>query len=387
MNTLLFHEVVVALKSFDGYDIDVLVKVKERWYIFPIPYFKPVDRNLNQWLVEQKASFKRVDYGLKLLYNNVSGRNDKLTLWLISGYTRQFSFSYDRLYFDKALKWGFKTGFAIGKNREVNYNSEDNKQVFLKENDYIRNFVNISGELTYRNAIKTRHRFGISYKSEEVADTVIKLNPSYFKSGRTQIRYPELYYAMNYFNVDYIPYPTQGYEAEANITKKGIDNSINLWQLSAKGAGYWHTGKKTFFGLEAYGIIKLPFSQPYFNQKLLGYSDIYLQGYEYYVIDGSAGGYLKPSFTRKLFAFDIGVPGTKRLAPGKIPFNIYGKVYGNIGYIYNPNPGTNSLANKVLVSSGFGIDITTLYDFTLKIECSFNQLGQNGVFLHPRSIF
>ena len=45
MNTTLFHEVVVALKSFDGYYVDVLVDVKERWYIFPVPYFKVVDRN------------------------------------------------------------------------------------------------------------------------------------------------------------------------------------------------------------------------------------------------------------------------------------------------------------------------------------------------------
>src|SRR5436190_2509651 len=37
MNTALFHEVVVALKSFEGYYVDVLVDVKERWYIFPVP--------------------------------------------------------------------------------------------------------------------------------------------------------------------------------------------------------------------------------------------------------------------------------------------------------------------------------------------------------------
>src|SRR6185436_2956733 len=89
MNTALFHEVVVALKSFEGYNVDVLVQVKERWYIFPVPYFKPVDRNLNQWIVEQKASFTRVNYGAKLLYNNFTGRNDKLRAWFINGYTKQ----------------------------------------------------------------------------------------------------------------------------------------------------------------------------------------------------------------------------------------------------------------------------------------------------------
>ncbi len=40
MNTALFHTVVVALKSFDGYDIDILVQVRERWYIFSRALFQ-----------------------------------------------------------------------------------------------------------------------------------------------------------------------------------------------------------------------------------------------------------------------------------------------------------------------------------------------------------
>ena len=124
MNTTLFHDAIVALKAFDGYQVDVIVEVKERWYLFPLPYLRPVDRNLNQWLVEQNAKLSRVNYGVKLLYNNVTGRNDKLRFWLISGYTKQISFSYDRLYIDKQMKWGLNLRFSIGKNREVNYNTD-----------------------------------------------------------------------------------------------------------------------------------------------------------------------------------------------------------------------------------------------------------------------
>lgn len=387
MNTSLFHEAIVALKSFEGYDIDVLVQVKERWYVFPVPYFKPVDRNLNQWLVEQKGSLKRVNYGGKLLYNNVTGRNDKLKFWLIGGYTKQIMFNYDRLYIDKQMKWGMMVGFAIGKNRELNYKSDNDKQVFLKDDDYLRSFASGSVELTYRKAIKTRHRFGISYIKEKVADTIVKLNPGYFKSGQTTITFPKLYYTMTYYDLDYIPYPSKGYAAEVTLQKEGFNRAVNVWQLITKGSGHWPAGKKSFFSLNAYGTIKLPLTQPYFNQRLLGYSDVFMQGYEYYVVDGSAGGYLKASFTRKLFNFNIRVPGTKKIAPQKIPFNIYGRVYGNSGYVYNPAPGNNYLSNKMLYSSGFGIDITTIYDFALKLDWSFNQLGQNGIFIHKKVIF
>lgn len=387
MNTALFHEAIISLQKSEGYDVDILVQVKERWYIFPIPYFKPIDRNLNQWIVEQNASLKRVNYGVKLLYNNATGRNDKLRLWLINGYTKQISFSYDRLYIDKRMKWGNNTGFSMGKNKEINYNSINDKQVFYKDDNYIRKFFNVWSEMTYRRAIRTRHRFGIGYTREDIADTVAKLNPAYFQAGRTRIEYPEIYYIMTYYDLDYIPYPTKGYAAEINIGKKGINKAVNVWQLAIKASGNWPTGPKSFFSLNGYGIIKLPFKQPYYNQRLLGYSDVFLQGYEYYVIDGTAGGYLKASLTRKLFNFDVRLPGTRKLAPFRIPINIYGRIYGNTGYIYNPYPGNNYLSNKMLYSTGLGIDITSVYDFTFKLEWSFNQLGQNGLFLHRKTIF
>jgi hypothetical protein len=41
----------------------------------------------------------------------------------------------------------------------------------------------------------------------------------------------------------------------------------------------------------------------------------------------------------------------------------------------------------MLYSTGFGIDITTIYDFALKLDWSFNQLGQNGIFIHKKVIF
>lgn len=389
MNTALFNAVIVAAKHIEGNKIDVAVELKERWYLFPVPVFKPVDRNLNQWLVEQKASLDRVNYGVKLYYNNATGNNDKLRVGFMSGYTKQISLSYDRLYIDKNLKWGMKFTFANGKNREVNYNTINDKQVFLKdENDYVRNFTNASAELTYRKAIKTRHSFGIGYVTEQVKDTIVALNPSFFKSGRNSISFPGIYYTMNYFDVDYIPYPTKGYAAQLSIGKSGFNNVINVWQLHLKGSGSWPLSAKTFFNLNVYSGIKLPFRQPYFNQRFLGYGDVFMQGFEYYVIDGVAGGYLKTTFTRELLSSAIRIPaGKKGKDPQKIPFRIFGKIYGNSGYVHNPQPGYNSLSNKMLYSGGFGIDILTFYDITFKLEYTFNSLGQNGLFLHRKTTF
>jgi hypothetical protein len=89
MNTTLFVSVVVA-KKVDVFGItDIEITVAERWYIFPIPYFKVVDRNWNVWINDYKASLDRTQFGLKITHNNTTGRNDKLNLWVIAGYTQQ----------------------------------------------------------------------------------------------------------------------------------------------------------------------------------------------------------------------------------------------------------------------------------------------------------
>jgi hypothetical protein len=192
---------------------------------------------------------------------------------------------------------------------------------------------------------------------------------------------------MTFFDVDYIPYPTRGYAAEFTFGKKGLNNIINVWQLTLKGSANWHLFPKTYLNLRSYGILKFPFKQPYFNQRLLGYNEVFMQGYEYYVIDGVAGGYLKATATRELINFHGNFLRKKREEPLHIPIRIFAKIYGNAGYIHNPQPGENSLTNKMLYSGGIGIDILTLYDFTIKMEWTFNQLGQNGVFLHRKSYF
>ncbi|HEX2607256.1 MAG TPA: hypothetical protein VHK91_07750, partial [Flavisolibacter sp.] len=106
-------------------------------------------------------------------------------------------------------------------------------------------------------------------------------------------------------------------------------------------------------------------------------------------IDGVAGGYVKASFAQQLFTRQIKIP-SKKIAEklnhkSAIPFRLYAKAFVNAGYVYNREPGNNTLSNKLLYTGGIGLDIVTLTDLVIKIEWSFNQLGQNGLYLHPRN--
>lgn len=387
-NLTLFHDATVSVAGFEGKNVFIKISVKERWYIFPFPHFKPVDRNLNQWLFEKGASISRVDYGIKLMWDNFTGNNDKLRFYFITGYSKQITLSYQRPYIDNKMKWGVNANFAIGRNHEVNYATVNDKQVFLKSDQFLKTFFKGNIEATHRPAIFTTHHFGITYESINVNDTILKLNPNYFPLSATSVTYPGFYYRLSYKNLDYNPYPTKGYAAEVLFTKKGFSKKMNLTELGVQGIGYWHLGNKYFYSIMAAGVLKLPFKQPFVNQNLQGYGNNYLGGYEYNVIDGIAGGLIKTSFYRQFANFSAKIPAVKWLTKGNIPIKMFAKAFVNSGYVSNPQPSFNSrLTNRVLNGAGIGIDVFTAYDFTINIEFCINQLGQNGLFFHKKNIF
>ncbi len=384
MNTALFHEARLSILCVEGKEIEILVTVKERWYYFVFPHLKPIDRNINQWLIEQNARLNRVDIGVKAMVNNTTGTDDKLRVWFIGGYSRQAILSYTKPYISADLKWGFNIAASYGQNREVNYITSNNKQAFLKDDDYLRKYLTANAEVIYRPGMYTRHRFGIGFTHEIIADTVLQRNPNYFFKGNA-MNLPEVYYKVTRNYVDYIPYPKKGYTTEFEFRKKGVSKTQNLWLFSIRGAYYKPLWDNAFMSFSGFSEIKLPFRQPFYFQRMLGYGPNTLQGLEYYVIDGVWGGYFKTSMHQRLFSFSVPFPMFKTLFPQKIPFTVYAKAYANSGYVHNPNSNANSYSNKMLYTGGIGLDVTSLYDFTLRLEWSFNQFGQNGLYLHNKS--
>ena len=384
MNTTLFNDVVVALKSFRGYYVDIIISVKERWYIFPIPYLKPVDRNLTEWAT-QGLGFDRLNYGFKFTYYNFTGRNDKLRLWLITGYTKQIQFQYEQPYSDKNLKHGYKVGVSYAFNKEINYQTISNQQHFIDTLSGTKRW-NANLEYNYRPRIKTTHGFRIGFVHQEVDSQVITLNPKYFNTIENKISYPEFSYTLNYNNVDYIPYPLTGWSAEVSLLKRGINSDVSMWQLGGKLTKSWRIAEKTYFGWQGFGMIRAPFDQPFINQRMLGYADLYIRGLEKYVIDGVASTLLRQTLRYELFNFYVPT-FLKSRSHDEVPFRIYPKIFFDYGYVYNKHFTGNSLVNRSLYSAGFGLDIVSFYDFILRLDYSFNQLGQNGLFLHLKNEF
>jgi outer membrane protein assembly factor BamA len=381
-NTALFVDAAVSAGQKIGNSISINVDVKERWYFFPLPYFRLVDRNFNQWLVDQKASLDRVNYGMKFTQGNLTGQNDELAIWLITGYSQQISLRYSLPFFDKKRQKGFSVGFSHSKQREFNYNTNLNKQLFYKAEDFTRTITRADASYTYRPDQYWRHSLQAVFMFECISDSAVKVNPNYFPQNRKEVQYLTFNYGIGYAKTDYNAYPTKGIIAGGYISKRGFDDVTGLWQIGGRLLYAFPLSSSSFVHLEGSATVKLTNDKNfYFNQRLFGYGDFQMRGLEYYVIDGTAGLLGKATVHKQLFKYVLKNP-FKSKTHDLIPFRFFLKAFGDVGYAYNKHPGNSLLNNRLIYTGGVGLDIVSIYDFVFKIEFSFNQLGAQGLYLH-----
>jgi hypothetical protein len=401
LNTELFLEVIPVIDSLIENDLYLSFILKERWYIFPLPYFDLVDRNPNQWLFEQNADLDRVNYGIKFAWDNVSGRRDEIRVHLITGYGRQMSIQYQNPYMGKKMEHGYFIGANYSTVRQVSYATDRHKQLFYPlttrtDIDFVRSSFGVHAGYTYRKGVKYRHRFSIAYREERVADSINKLillnsgkgYRSFFPANRMSVSFADLNYQYTYLNVNNNAYPWKGMAANLSLTHKGLGLSpIHLWEIGFKAGKYIPFGNKYSLAMVGLGVIKLPFDQPMYNLAGIGFGDMYMRGLEYYVINCVAGGIFKTSMRRELFNINFPTFFKKSDKYRKIPFKVIAKIYGDLGAAHLPFDNAGFLNNQLLYCFGTGFDVLSYYDFTALVNFSVNQLGEKGLFLHIRKEF
>jgi len=387
-NINLFSEVTITPVMNSAHTITVNVIVREKWYIYPTPQFQLVDRNFNDWWKTYNADFSRVIYGVKFVHYNFSGRSDQLRIYLLNGYARNISFSYIAPYSNAKLTEGFRISAGYTQNREIPYKTTyDNQLKNFKKTGFIRNVLSVSASYQLRRGFFKRHLFTAGYSYVNLNDSIIDplYNPNYFNSSRSSKGIVDLSYNFSYSNTDNVNYPLKGTVYGLGVLKRGfgISGGVNMLSVSAVYVKYLPHKKNWYSVFNLYSKLILPFKQPYINQRSIGYSDFYLRGLEYYVIDGVAAAVAKYTLKKKLFSFRIKMPFRIKAIP-YVPFTFFAKTYGDAGYSYIQKQFDTRLNNRFLYSGGFGIDVLSLYDVNINFEYSFNQLGENGLFLHSK---
>ena len=128
----------------------------------------------------------------------------------------------------------------------------------------------------------------------------------------------------------------------------------------------------------------LPQTQPYNIQRALGYEIDALRGFEYSVVDGQHFFVTKHEIRYELYKLNVqNTKVLKKMPLAAMPVTFMLKGFADCGYVkdnfyYTKNP----LNNKFLIGYGLGFDIVTYGEAYIRIEYSFNNLKQKGLYLH-----
>ena len=386
MNTALFNSVVLLPTYLPGSDVFITITVNERWYLWPSPIIQLADPNFNTWWLTK--DFSRINYGAYLYQYNFRGLNETIYLKMQFGYARQFGLRYKVPYFDKRQRWGFSIGGQFAEQREITIGTVDNKRVLFSQPDLnARTEWKGDVQMTLRPTHDLRHTWTLGYVQAGVQDTIGKLAPDYFGQGVLDTRYLVLGYGLVHDERDSRAYTRDGHYAELRLWRFGLGlGDLNAPDLTTAYATIKHWQKlseRWTVSLTGRGKTTWGNPVPYYVQEGLGY-DNFIRGYEYYVIDGqhyvlgkadAAFALIKP---RQYTVDQVPIESFRTLYVA-----LYLDVYVDLGYVWDDQyDDVNFLAGSWQSGYGAGLDLVTSYDQVLRIEYSFNALGEGGLFLH-----
>jgi outer membrane protein assembly factor BamA len=392
-NTSLFMTVKISLVEISHDRVDVIIRLVERWYIFPIPVLELADRNFKDWWVNQNHDFSRIEWGLKLYLYNMRGRNETLRLQGQLGFTKRFKISYEFPYIDKKQRFGLGFMFDYKQNKNTFYRTVDNVLVFLDSDHWLKEQYIGDVSTTYRKGFYSLHKFGASYYNTDVNDTIVELNPNYFgEGGKTKQRFFSLYYSFVNDKRDIAAYPLHGSYFVASISKNGLGvwDDINNIQLSALYYKYIDIGKHFYLSGNVGGQLLTPSDQPYNVYNRMGIGRFTLRGYELYVIEGPLFVQNQWTFRKLLFKIDKNLSSAIPIRQlSQFYLALYAKTYFDLGYIegYPNNELNKRLTDQLLYSGGLGLDLVTIYDIVLRFEYTFNKQGESGFVFGFRAVF
>lgn len=382
VNTNLFITIEVKYTKTPDNQVIIDIKLLEQWYVMGYPVFQIVDRNYAEWW-QRGADFSRTIYGIDFLHNNFRGKAEKLNLRLESGFTQRIDFSYRIPYIDKAQKTGVGFNISYITNKNLAFRSiNDTLNFFRSSTDILRRRFSTALNVRKRYGFYDNHTLELRYNNNAIADTISKLNPSYFLDKRTTQKYFQLSYFFTYDFRDNVAYPLRGNRYDFSVTKSGLfgDDDIDQLDLSASYNWFKPLSKKIFYGLTVKGKISFPERQGFYNTRGLGYGGDLVRGYELNVVDGTSFILVRNNLKFELLNTKLFLKFLKIKQFNTIPFGIYPNIFFDGGYSNNPffSENKTNLANRFLYGGGAGLDFVTYYNMVVRFTYVINDRQQKN---------
>lgn len=391
-NLLLFNTVDVTPLFLADNEVEVLVSVKERWYILPSLIFTLADRNFSEWWINQNRDFSRVNYGVKLDHNNVGGRNEKLRLVGQLGFTQAFDIQYSKPYIDRKQLHGLSVRFNYFTNKTIAVRSSENRQVFYTNEDenILKKTMNSLLTYTYRGSYYNFHYLSFGHHRSDIHEDVLSQNSFYFPNDGTRLKYFFASYNYRHDKRDNIAYATDGELLNLGVNQYGLfsGDDITETEFTLLANRYIPIGRKFHLATGVSASAFLSPRQPYTLVRGIGYKPDFIRGYEVNVIEGQQVAVHKNSLRYELIniAFDISsyMPIDEFAV---FPFKAYISANFDHGYVNDRNriPENLRLTNRYLYGYGIGLDLVTLYDTVFRFEYSINDQGLGNFFINMKA--
>jgi outer membrane protein assembly factor BamA len=395
MNLGIFSKAeIVGDTASTTHSITIHIAVTEAWYVLPVPLLSLADRNFNVWWDEFNHSFKRVNYGIDWTQLNPTGRADALKAKAQFGYTNRYEVQYRSPSLNRRRTLGFEMSIAYSRAHEVAYNTIGNKLQFLKiPETWLIEQAYVAATFTARPKYFTTHSLTLEYRDNHIADTIHRyLNPNFFLEGAQRQRHSSIIYGIVLDYRDIKPYPLKGWRAIGELRWNGLlpNDNLHVGRLFGQLDQYvtlapWLSLEMVLKGRVTYPRRQLPWS----NNQGLGYGGNFVRGFEYYVVDGLDFAVVRTSWHFLLLskAFTLG-----KLMPVKayriLPLSIYLAFNTDTGWANDPYYyANNPLANRAMLGYGPGLDVVAWYNKTIRLEWSWNDLGEHGFFLRINAGF
>ncbi|HAA12765.1 MAG TPA: hypothetical protein DCE41_14165 [Cytophagales bacterium] len=394
MNLRLFNTATLEMVPVNEETVDVVVRLDERWYVWPTVTFDLGDRSFNEWWYNQGRDLSRIEYGGGVDWYNVRGANELLSLKAQLGFTQKLRVAYRFPYIDKEQVTGLRLEASYTTSDAVNFNTDSNRQEFFSNQSINYRDLYLSTTLTRRPDFYNTHFFKFTYNHRTISQAVADSNAKFFLNGDTLQQFFRLQYQFSHDKRDFVSYPLEGQYGVIGIRQQGLGIVSNFYRTSVYGeyTKYWSLGenKRFFLANRISGRFTLQEEQPYNLMQTLGYLGDYVRGYETTVVEGHHFLLNKTNVKYRILRKQINLGDWMPLKQfRKIPIDVYAKTYFDQAYVWHPNPRPSNepLTNRYLYGTGFGLDFVTWYDAVFRLEYSRNHLNEWGLFAGFRADF
>ncbi len=386
-NTGLFAAVEINYSPQNNTKGVLLILVTERIRFLPLPVVELADRNPSAWF--QHPSFSRVNYGLAIIMRNLTGRNESYTFGFKRGFNNAAMLEYFTPSLGAKLAHGFGAKLRYATNNQLLVRTLNNKAEFYKAEGTVKVKHEYTAALRYvfRPKLYATHTLLAQYTYLSVKDTVLDLNPNFSSNNGTNTN---TFFTLNYeFKLDrrdYKNFPLRGYFIDAMVQKDGLNilknENVNTLFATLQVKKFIKLNTRLYYAIGAKVKKSNDGYQPYFMLRGLGYGNDLVRGFEYYNIDAKSYFYVRHNLKYALIKpNEIMLAGSKKNSVNVFRYGLFVNLFNDIGQGYNALTTPQPLTNKLLYSTGIGIDFITSYDACIRIEYTLNNINTRGVYV------